>query len=35
MKRTEKRKLAIRITCLLLAALMVFGVVYAGVLAIL
>ncbi len=31
MKKQEKRKLAVRIVCLALAALMVFGVAYTGV----
>ena len=30
MKKQEKTKLAVRITCLVLAALMVFGVAYTG-----
>ena len=35
MKKAEKTKIAVRITCLVLAALMVFGVIYAGILAVL
>ncbi len=31
MKKTEKSKLALRITCIILAALMVFGVAYSGI----
>ena len=31
MKKTEKSKLALRVMCIVLAALMVFGVAYSGV----
>lgn len=31
MKKTEKRKLALRIMCIALAALMVLGVAYSGI----
>ena len=31
MKKTDKSKLALRIVCLVLAALMVFGVAYTGI----
>lgn len=31
MKKAEKSKLALRIMCLVLAALMVFGVAYSGI----
>lgn len=31
MKKTEKSKIALRVLCIVLAALMVFGVAYSGV----
>ena len=31
MKKAEKSKLALRIACIILAALMVFGVAYSGI----
>ena len=30
MKKTEKSKLAVRVACIVLAALMVFGMAYTG-----
>lgn len=35
MKKAEKNKIAIRIICLVLAALLAFGTIYAGIIAVL